>query len=55
MPVIASGGAGKMEDFVEVFKKTGVSGALVASVFHKNLVDIKELKGRLKENGVLVC
>lgn len=55
VPVIASGGAGKIEDFVEVFKKTGVSGALGASVFHKNLVDIKELKEKLRENGVLVC
>ena len=55
MPVIASGGAGKIEDFVEVFTKTAVSGALGASVFHKNLVDIKELKGKLKENTILVC
>lgn len=55
VPVIASGGAGKAEDFVEVFTKTAVSGALGASVFHKNLVDIKELKGKLKENTILVC
>ena len=55
VPVIASGGAGKIEDFVEVFKKTAVSGALGASVFHKNLIDIAELKDKLKENGVLVC
>ena len=55
VPVIASGGAGKIEDFVEVFKKTAVSGALGASVFHKNLVDIKELKKKLKEKNVLVC
>lgn len=54
-PVIASGGAGKIEDFVEVFTKTAVSGALGASVFHKNLVDIKELKEKLMESGVLVC
>lgn len=54
-PVIASGGAGKIEDFVEVFHKTNVSGALGASVFHKNLVDIQELKEKLKENGILVC
>ena len=55
VPVIASGGAGKIEDFVEVFKKTGVSGALGASVFHKNLIDIAELKDKLKEKNVLVC
>ena len=55
VPVIASGGAGKVEDFVEVFTKTAVSGALGASVFHKNLIDIKELKEKLKENCILVC
>ena len=55
VPVIASGGAGKVEDFVEVFKKTNVSGALGASVFHKNLIDIKELKEKLQEKNVLVC
>ncbi len=55
VPVIASGGAGKIEDFVEVFTKTAVSGALGASVFHKNLVDIKKLKNRLMESGIEVC
>lgn len=55
VPVIASGGAGKIEDFIEVFKRTAVSGALGASVFHKNLIDIKELKEKLKENNILVC
>lgn len=55
VPVVASGGAGKVEDFAEVFTKTAVSGALGASVFHKNLVDIKELKEKLRNNGVLVC
>lgn len=55
VPAIASGGAGKIEDFVEVFTKTAVSGALGASVFHKNLIDIKELKEKLKEKNVLVC
>ncbi len=55
VPVIASGGAGCIEDFVEVFQKTGVSGALGASVFHENLIDIKELKNKLMEREVLVC
>ncbi len=55
IPVIASGGAGCIDNFIEVFKKTGVSGALGASVFHKNLIDIKELKEKLKEKNVLVC
>ena len=55
VPVIASGGAGCVQHFVDVFQKTGVSGALGASVFHKNLIDIRKLKDKLQENGVLVC
>ena len=54
IPVIASGGAGCVDDFLDVFQKTGVSGALGASVFHKNLVDIKELKKRLACNAIVV-
>jgi len=34
IPVIASGGAGKLDDFVDVFTKTGADAALAASVFH---------------------
>lgn len=43
-PIIASGGAGKMEHFAEVFKETNVDGALAASVFHKNVFSIGDLK-----------
>ena len=54
VPVIASGGAGKKEDFLEVFRKTGASAALAASIFHFGEVKIPELKRYLKENGMEV-
>ncbi len=54
IPVIASGGAGKMEHFLEVFKKTNCSAALAASVFHFREISIKELKLFLKSSGVNV-
>ncbi|MBU0590685.1 MAG: imidazole glycerol phosphate synthase subunit HisF [Candidatus Micrarchaeota archaeon] len=52
IPVIASGGAGSKEDFLEVFKKTKVSAALAASIFHYGEIRISELKKYLNENGV---
>ena len=52
VPLVASGGAGKMRDFEEVFKKTTVSAALAASVFHNGEIDIPDLKGYLKNAGV---
>jgi len=52
IPVIASGGAGKMEHFLEVFQKTNCSAALAASVFHFREISIKELKLFLKSNGI---
>ncbi|MBI5227563.1 imidazole glycerol phosphate synthase subunit HisF [Candidatus Micrarchaeota archaeon] len=52
IPVIASGGAGSKEDFLDVFSKTKVTGALAASLFHYNQISIKELKTYLKQNGV---
>lgn len=54
IPVIASGGAGSMEDFLSVFQNTNVTGALAASVFHKNVISIEELKAYLNENEVEV-
>lgn len=54
IPVIASGGAGKKEDFREVFKKTPVTGALAASVFHFGEIKIPELKQYLSEENVAV-
>ncbi|ENN9469954.1 imidazole glycerol phosphate synthase subunit HisF [Campylobacter upsaliensis] len=53
VPLIASGGAGEMRHFLEAFE-LGIDGALAASVFHQRLIDIKELKLFLKENGVSV-
>lgn len=54
VPVVASGGAGSMEDFLAVFQETDVDAALAASVFHFGLVDILELKHYLQQNQVLV-
>ncbi len=52
VPIIASGGAGSMEDFVTLFKELPkVDAGLAASIFHFGEVNIKELKERLaKEN-----
>ena len=44
VPVIASGGAGAMDDFVEVFKKASADAALAASIFHFKEIAIPELK-----------
>ncbi|WP_462152824.1 imidazole glycerol phosphate synthase subunit HisF [Pseudoalteromonas xiamenensis] len=52
IPLIASGGAGKIADFIDVFKQANVDGALAASVFHKNIIDIQELKTALDANDV---
>ena len=55
VPVIASGGAGCAEDFVTLFQTLPkVDAGLAASIFHFGEVEIRELKGMLKENGVLV-
>jgi cyclase len=52
IPVIASGGCGKIEDFYEVFEKSGADAALAASLFHYNELSIKEVKKYLKNKGV---
>lgn len=52
LPIIASGGAGKMEDFWELFQLPCVDAGLAASIFHSREVDIGELKRYLKEKGV---
>ncbi|WP_419571525.1 imidazole glycerol phosphate synthase subunit HisF [Rheinheimera sp.] len=44
VPLIASGGAGAMAHFADVFKQADVDGALAASVFHKGVIAIAELK-----------
>lgn len=54
IPVIASGGAGKKEDFLTAFKEANVDACLAASLFHFNILPIKELKKYLQENNVVV-
>ena len=52
VPIIASGGAGTMEHFAELFKHPGVDAGLAASIFHHKQVLIPELKRYLKAQGV---
>lgn len=47
IPVIASGGAGGIEDFIQLFEKTGADAGLAASIFHYQSVNIPELKNRI--------
>ena len=55
VPVIASGGAGKKEDFTELFRTiSGVDAGLAASIFHFGEVAIPDLKADLRKNGILV-
>ncbi|MBQ9980219.1 MAG: imidazole glycerol phosphate synthase subunit HisF [Oscillospiraceae bacterium] len=55
VPVIASGGAGKSEDFIDLFKTLPwVDAGLAASIFHFGEVEIKELKTLLDKNGIIV-
>lgn len=54
IPVIASGGAGSMEHFRDVFFNTGCSAALAASIFHFGEIDIRDLKKYLKNENIAV-
>ncbi len=54
IPVIASGGAGKLEDFYNVFTKAGADAALAASLFHYQEYSVKQVKEYLKKRGVAV-
>lgn len=54
IPIIASGGAGNMEHFKDVFEVKGVDAGLAASIFHFGEVEIPELKKYLKEQGLAV-
>jgi imidazole glycerol-phosphate synthase subunit HisF len=54
IPVIASGGAGKIEDFETVFNETQATGALAASIFHFGEVKIQDLKNELKAKKTAV-
>ncbi len=53
VPVIASGGAGKIEDFITLFKKIPtIDAGLAASIFHFGEVKIKDLKNEMLNNGI---
>ena len=54
IPVIASGGAGNKQHFLDVFNKANADAALAASVFHFGEIPIPDLKHYLKENGISV-
>lgn len=54
IPVIASGGAGKKEHFVDVFRKAEADAALAASVFHYKKFSVREVKEYLYQKGVVV-
>jgi cyclase len=54
IPVIASGGAGSVQDFVDVFEKSNVDAALAASVFHYGEILIPDLKRVLRQHNIEV-
>ena len=54
VPVVASGGAGKLSDFYDAAAKAGASVLLAASVFHYRLLSIRQVKEYLKERGIAV-
>lgn len=54
IPIIASGGAGNVQHFIDTFKKGKADAALAASVFHFKEIEIKDLKNDLKSNNIPV-
>lgn len=52
IPVIASGGAGSVDDFVDVFAATGCDAALAASLFHYGELTIDEVKDAMRSRGI---
>ena len=54
VPVIASGGAGKMEDFCRAAKEANCDGILAASVFHYGEMKIRDLKEYMRKEGIEV-
>jgi len=54
IPIIASGGAGSKEHFVDVFERGKADAALAASIFHYNEIPIPELKDYLKLNNITI-
>lgn len=54
IPLIASGGAGEIQHFSDVFQLADVDGALAASVFHKGIIDMTELKSKLNQENIQI-
>lgn len=54
IPVIASSGAGTVDHFSQVFKETGVMAALAAGIFHRNEVQIQDVKKHMHHSGIPV-
>lgn len=54
IPVIASGGCGKLEDFSAIFEKTGADAALAASLFHYRELTVGQVKEHLRQKGIPV-
>ena len=54
IPVIASGGCGRLEHFSQVFEETGADAALAASLFHFRELTVEEVKNHLAENNISV-
>lgn len=54
VPLIASGGAGEIQHFIDVFSEARVDGALAASVFHKHVFSIADVKNTMRESGIAV-
>lgn len=54
IPVIASGGCGKLENFAEVFKKSGADAALAASLFHFRELTVRQVKEHLRKEQIEV-
>ncbi|MFO7721114.1 MAG: HisA/HisF-related TIM barrel protein, partial [Gillisia sp.] len=54
IPIIASGGAGNIQHFCDVFKEGKADAALAASVFHFKEIEIKDLKEALRKDGIEV-
>ena len=52
VPVIASGGAGRLEHLAAVFERTGASAALAASIFHRRIHTVAEAKRYLSARGI---
>jgi len=52
VPIIASGGAGKKEDFLELFRHRGIDAGLAAGIFHQKQLSIRDLKEYLAKNGM---